>query len=94
MVENLDKLVEAAQQGIEAADNIDALEQIRVQYLGKKGEITALMKGLGKLSAEERPKAGQVINKAKQMAAIMLTPVFVVMYKRAPSPMGLLRDMG
>src|SRR5690606_39872543 len=41
------------------------LEQIRVQYLGKKGELTQLMQTLGKLSAEERPKAGAVINAAK-----------------------------
>ena len=66
MVENLDKLVDDAQQAIGSAEQIDALEQIRVQYLGKKGAITALMKELGKLSAEERPKAGQVINQAKQ----------------------------
>jgi len=65
-VENLDKLVAAAQQTITDAENIDTLEQIRVQYLGKKGDITALMKGLGKLTAEERPRAGQVINAAKQ----------------------------
>ena len=66
MVENLDKLVDEAQQAISSVEKIDALDQIRVQYLGKKGSITSLMKGLGKLSAEERPKAGQVINQAKQ----------------------------
>ena len=38
MVENLDKLVEEAQQAIEVADKIDALEQIRVQYLGKQAK--------------------------------------------------------
>ena len=65
-MENLDKLVDEAQQAIQSAEQIDDLEQIRVQYLGKKGEITALMKELGKLSKDERPKAGQVINQAKQ----------------------------
>lgn len=65
-MENLDKLVDEAQQAIQSAEQIDDLEQIRVQYLGKKGEITALMKALGKLSKDERPKAGQVINQAKQ----------------------------
>ncbi len=65
-MENLDKLVDEAQQAIQSAEQIDTLEQIRVQYLGKKGAITALMKELGKLSAEQRPKAGQVINQAKQ----------------------------
>jgi len=66
MVENLDKLVAEAQLAIDAVDKIDSLDQIRVQYLGKKGSITALMKELGQLSHEERPKAGQVINQAKQ----------------------------
>lgn len=65
-MENLDELVSEAQDAIETADAIDTLEQIRVQYLGKKGHITALMKQLGQLSAEQRPRAGQVINQAKQ----------------------------
>jgi phenylalanyl-tRNA synthetase alpha chain len=44
---------------------MQALDQIRVQYLGKKGYFTEQMKALGKLSPEERPAAGQVINQAK-----------------------------
>ena len=43
-----------------------ALDAVRVAYLGKKGELTAQLKNLGKLSAEERPAAGQAINRAKQ----------------------------
>lgn len=66
MVENLDKLVDEAQQAISTVESIEDLDQIRVQYLGKKGSITSLMKELGKLSTEQRPKAGQVINQAKQ----------------------------
>jgi phenylalanyl-tRNA synthetase alpha chain len=49
-----------------AAEDGAALEQLRVDYLGKKGQITALLKGLGQLSAEERPKAGAQINVVKQ----------------------------
>jgi phenylalanyl-tRNA synthetase alpha chain len=66
MQEELNKLVTDAQSEIAACDDLQALDQVRVKYLGKKGAITGLMKGLGKLSAEERPKAGQVINVAKQ----------------------------
>jgi len=64
--EELDKLVTQASNAIEKVADVKALDDIRVQYLGKKGEITSRMKQLGSLSAEERPKAGQVINQAKQ----------------------------
>ena len=47
----------------QAADEV-ALDQVRVQYLGKKGELTQQLKSLGKLSAEERPAAGAKINEA------------------------------
>jgi len=64
--QQLKQLVSDAEQAVQAADDLQELDQVRVNYLGKKGSITALMKNLGKLSAEERPKAGQVINVAKQ----------------------------
>ncbi len=65
-MEDLEKLVEQAQAAIQAAGDHQALDQVRVQYLGKKGEITGLLKTLGKLSPEERPQAGAKINEAKQ----------------------------
>ncbi len=43
----------------------DSLQDLRVKYLGKKGELTAVMKGLGSLSSEERPLIGQIVNKVK-----------------------------
>lgn len=64
-MENLDQLV---QQGIEAAgqsQTLSELDQVRVEYLGKKGVLTQQLKSLGQLSAEERPAAGQRINDAK-----------------------------
>ncbi|OOV88101.1 phenylalanine--tRNA ligase subunit alpha [Oceanospirillum linum] len=64
-MENLATLVDQARSAIAEASDAQALDQIRVQYLGKKGEVTQLLKGLGKLSPEERPKAGDEINKAK-----------------------------
>jgi phenylalanyl-tRNA synthetase alpha chain len=64
-VDDLTSLVSEAEAAIAAAEELQALEQIRVQYLGKKGALTEQMKSLGKLSAEERPAAGQAINKAK-----------------------------
>ncbi len=65
-MENLEQLAAEAKAAIAAADNGAALEQLRVDYLGKKGQLTALLKGLGKLSAEERPAAGARINVVKQ----------------------------
>ncbi|MFG1490126.1 phenylalanine--tRNA ligase subunit alpha, partial [Oceanospirillum sp. HFRX-1_2] len=65
-MENLATLVDQARSAIAEASDAQALDQIRVQYLGKKGEVTQLLKGLGKLSPEERPKAGDEINKAKE----------------------------
>ncbi len=64
-MENLEQLVQDGLSAVEAADNLQALDQIRVEYLGKKGSITQQAKTLGKLSAEERPAAGQKINEAK-----------------------------
>lgn len=64
-MEDLKLLVEKARAEIEAAENEQQLDQIRVQYLGKKGDITSLLKSLGKLSPEERPQAGAKINEAK-----------------------------
>ena len=65
-MENLDLLLAQGKEAAEKAEDANSLDQVRVQYLGKKGELTQLLKGLGKLSAEERPKAGALINEAKQ----------------------------
>ena len=62
----LNELVETAASEIDAAGDLAALDAVRVQYLGKKGELTERLKGLSALSAEERPAAGQDINRAKQ----------------------------
>jgi phenylalanyl-tRNA synthetase alpha chain len=63
---DLQALTAKAQADIEAAANLDVLDQIRVAYLGKKGELTSLLKTLGSLPADERKAAGQDINQAKQ----------------------------
>lgn len=65
-MENLVTLTDEALELVEQAQDLAALDHVRVEYLGKKGQLTALLKGLGKLSAEERPAAGAEINKAKQ----------------------------
>jgi len=64
-MENLEQLVQRAIEAVDAAGQISELDQVRVNYLGKKGEITQLLKSLGKLDASERPAAGAKINEAK-----------------------------
>ncbi len=65
-MQQLEEIVGQAKAEIEGVSDIAALDEIRVKYLGKKGFFTEQMKGLGALSAEERPAAGAVINQAKQ----------------------------
>ena len=63
---DLDNKQQAALAAISAAQDIKALDAIRVEYLGKKGQFTEVLKSLGGLSAQERPKMGQLINEVKQ----------------------------
>jgi len=63
--DTLDKLLQQASLAINDAADMAALDGVRVAYLGKKGELTAQLKNLGKLPAEQRPAAGQAINQAK-----------------------------
>jgi len=65
MKEKLEALYLAAVSELSAAATEEGLQELRVKYLGKKGELTAVMKGLGSLSAEERPVIGQVVNSVK-----------------------------
>jgi phenylalanyl-tRNA synthetase alpha chain len=62
----LEAIVNEAKSLIEAAADVATLDAVRVDFMGKKGKLTDLLKGLGKLSNEERPLAGQKINVAKQ----------------------------
>jgi len=62
----LSELIDQAASEIAAANDLAALDAVRVSYLGKKGELTARLKALGQLPGSERAAAGQEINKAKQ----------------------------
>lgn len=65
-MEGLQELAQQADSAISAASDLAALEQLRVQYLGKKGAVTEQLKALGQLPPAERPQAGQTINQVKQ----------------------------
>jgi len=63
--QELDSLLENAVQAINQTNDLASLDSIRVAYLGKKGEITAKLKNLGQIPADQRPAAGQAINRIK-----------------------------
>jgi len=65
-VSELNSLLKSATASIQAAKDLASLDQLRVAYLGKKGEVTSLLKNLGQLPGSERREAGQEINKVKQ----------------------------
>ena len=65
-MQELQQILDQALQQFAAISDEAELEQVKAKYLGKEGSLTALLKGLGKLSAEERPAAGARINQVKQ----------------------------
>ena len=69
MQERLLELQEEALQKVAAASELKELNEVRVAYLGKKGPITEVLRGMGKLSAEERPKIGALANEVREAIA-------------------------
>ena len=65
--EQLDKIKEEALQKIAKVNNLDMLNDLKVAYLGKKGELTALLKGMKDVLPEDKPKVGQMVNEVRQM---------------------------
>ena len=64
-----DKLFEINQKALDEIKNIDtlnALETVRIEYLGKKGELKNILRGMGKLSSEERPLIGKIANEVRE----------------------------
>jgi len=72
-MENLELLTTEARAAIEAAEDGAALEQLRVDFLGKKGRITSLLKGLGAMPEPGRREAGALINSLKQEVQELLS---------------------
>ena len=65
MQQKLEEIRVAAKSALSLAEDVKAVDELRVRYLGKKGEITAILKQMGSLSAEERPKMGQLANEVR-----------------------------
>ena len=67
MNEQLEKIKAEALARIEASDALEKLNDIRVAYLGKKGELTSVLKNMKNVAPEERPKVGQMVNDARAL---------------------------
>ena len=72
MKEKLKQIRTAALEQLDAADSTEKLEQLRVKFLGKKGELTAVLRGMGALSPEERPAIGQIANEIRESVENMI----------------------
>ncbi|WP_100405057.1 phenylalanine--tRNA ligase subunit alpha [Bacillus solitudinis] len=72
MRERLEELKDEALAKVENAEDVKALQEVRVAYLGKKGPITEVLRGMGKLSAEERPVIGQMANDVRDVIKVKL----------------------
>lgn len=74
MEQELESLKQMAVAELLQADSIEALTELRVKYMGKKGSLTSALKGMGGLSAEERPRIGQIVNDIRaELEEIMTT---------------------
>ena len=65
MKERLQNIKDEALKAIEAADMPEKLNDVRVKFLGKKGELTAVLKGMKDVAPEDRPKVGQMVNETR-----------------------------
>ena len=65
MKKMIDQITQNAMESIEAAVGADTLKEVRVAFLGKKGELSKLLKGMKDVAPEDRPKVGQMVNEAR-----------------------------
>lgn len=72
METKISSLLNSAKSAIDEADDLETLEKLRIKYLGKKGELTELLKAVGSLSPAEKPKYGKLINEAKRELQTLL----------------------
>ena len=83
MKEKLEKIKAEALARIESADALEKLNDIRVAYLGKKGELTSVLKSMKDVAAEDRPRVGQMVNEAREQIEAKLEETKKELAKRA-----------
>ncbi len=83
MREQLEKIKEEALKQIQSSEALEKLNDIRVTYLGKKGELTNLLKSMKDVAPEERPKVGQMVNDARAIIESRLEEARSVLARKA-----------
>ena len=83
MEKQIAELQQTALAAIAGSAQLSALQELRVQYLGKKGALTALLRGMGSLSPEERPRVGQLVNDVRQRLETALAEKEAVLSEQA-----------
>lgn len=83
MREKLQALKEQALRDLETVDSLESLKNLKIHYLGKKGSLTEILRGMGSLSAEERPKIGQIVNELRVELEEKIEAYSVVLEEKA-----------
>ena len=83
MKDQLEKIKQEALKQIEASDALERLNDIKVAYLGKKGELTSVLKSMKDVTPEDRPKIGQMVNEAREVIEGKLDAAMTGLMKKA-----------
>lgn len=83
MKERLEQLKAEALQQIENSDALEKLNEVRINFLGKKGELTGVLKGMKDVAPEERPKVGQLVNETREQIEKVLEEAITKMERAA-----------
>ncbi len=83
MKEQLEKIKEEALGQIESSEALERLNEIRVAYLGKKGELTSVLKGMKNVAPEDRPKVGQMVNEVRELIETKLEETRMSLARKA-----------
>ncbi len=83
MKDQLERIKQEALKQIEASDALERLNDIKVAYLGKKGELTSVLKSMKDVSPEDRPKIGQMVNEAREVIEGKLDAAMAGLMKKA-----------
>ncbi len=89
MIDKIAQIKNSAIEQIESCSDIDQLNQLKVKYLGRKGELTDILRSIGKLSAQERPAIGKLAGEAKALISQRLEQVFSSLEAKQQSPVEL-----